>query len=232
MRSNAASICSSEVTSRGIVKREPTEAASGSTRSLRRSFAYEKASSAPSRCIACAIPQAIERSVATPTMSARLPARKAMLMIPLRQTTWREDSTAYSALRDDADEQSLARAHGRLRQAVPALDLRDGHLEDPCDAGQCVPVANGVGELAGMRCTARGPTAAGARDGQSQVLAGAQRLTRLQTVHQSQGVHIDAMAPRVRPQGVSASHHDPQVRTQDPTVVRVHERRGTQHLGR
>src|SRR6185312_9070535 len=40
------------------------------------------ASSAPSRCMTWAMPQAIERSVATPTIRARLPARNPMQISP------------------------------------------------------------------------------------------------------------------------------------------------------
>ena len=78
--SNAASVCSSTVTSSGITSGEPTDCASGTTRSFILSLTYEKASSAPSRCMAWAMPQAIERSVATPTIKARLPARKPMVV--------------------------------------------------------------------------------------------------------------------------------------------------------
>ena len=78
MAANAVSISASLVTSSCMVSLEPSDSASGCTRSLNFSLTYEKASSAPSRCMAWAMPQAMERSDATPTMSARFPLRKPM----------------------------------------------------------------------------------------------------------------------------------------------------------
>ena len=64
----------SALTSQPIASADPTPAASFFTRSPRRSFWKVKASSAPSRCMARATPQAIERLLATPVTRIRLPA--------------------------------------------------------------------------------------------------------------------------------------------------------------
>jgi hypothetical protein len=66
---------SSDATSIGNVISSPSCFASGTTRSAMRSI-YENANSAPCARMACAMPQAIERSVASPTISARLPDSK------------------------------------------------------------------------------------------------------------------------------------------------------------
>src|SRR5579863_684870 len=114
-----------------MVSREPSECASGSTRSFILSFTYEKASSAPSRCMAWAMPQAIERSVATPTMKARLPARNPMTSPPGGDYAGRPAAAHPSAVAGgDADAQLLAGVDVRVRrQAVPGEQLRHAALE-------------------------------------------------------------------------------------------------------
>src|ERR1700730_4048245 len=107
---------SSPATSITKVMSDPSCSAKGTTRSFMRSMCAN-ASSAPSRCMACAIPQRMERSVARPTISARLPARKP-IVLPLLST------------RIDVHHDPPAGFYlMTLVQAVPALKLRDRYLK-------------------------------------------------------------------------------------------------------
>src|SRR5580700_5395976 len=148
-RSNAASVWSSAVTSSSMVRREPSECASGSTRSFIFSFTYENASSAPSRCIACAMPQAIDRSVATPTMKARLPVRKPMFVASgadYAVKACRRDGAVTSAVaRAEMDVQLLPGMDVGLRvQAVPGEQLRHAALEQAGNLRHGVTLAHRV----------------------------------------------------------------------------------------
>jgi hypothetical protein len=71
---NAALNDVASVTSHGMTSFDPVSAASGSTRFLSASPCYVKASSAPLRAHAWAIPHAMERLFATPMIRPRLPA--------------------------------------------------------------------------------------------------------------------------------------------------------------
>src|SRR6478752_4119753 len=127
---NAESISPSLVTSSCMVSFEPSDSARGCTRSLNFSLTYENASSAPSRCMACAMPQAMERSVATPTMRARLPARNPMEASP--------DAAKSAAARGYADRELLARLDAGVREVVPGADLLHRDLEELRDRIQRV----------------------------------------------------------------------------------------------
>jgi hypothetical protein len=73
--SNKASACAVSRTSSGSRSEASTAEAHGSTWGRAFSLRYVIAISAPARCIACAQPHAIERSLATPTISAFWPSR-------------------------------------------------------------------------------------------------------------------------------------------------------------
>src|SRR5882757_6604621 len=112
------SISVSAATSITKVMSDPSCLASGTTRSVMRSICA-KASSAPSRCIAWAMPQAMERSVARPTINARLPLKKPIdFFLPL-----------LPARIDVHDETLPSPDLVMLVQPVPALQLRDRHLK-------------------------------------------------------------------------------------------------------
>src|SRR3954469_23902284 len=136
-RSKAAVISSSLVTSSGTMIFEPRDSASGVTRSFILSLRYVNASSAPSRCMACAMPQAMERSVATPTMRARLPARNPMEASP--------DAAKSAAARGYADRELLARLDAGVLEVVPGRDLRHRDLEQFGDRVKRVARPHDVG---------------------------------------------------------------------------------------
>ena len=72
--SKTASMLASSVTSQGSTSSERTDSASGLTRRANASPWYVNANSAPCAAQALAMPQAIERSLATPMINPRLPA--------------------------------------------------------------------------------------------------------------------------------------------------------------
>src|SRR5271154_5835566 len=113
------------------VMSDPNCLASGTTRSVMRSMC-ENASSAPSRCMACAMPQAMERSVARPTINARLPLKKPMSL------------SLLPARIDIHDQPSPGLDLVALIQAVPTLQLRHGHLKLLRDAVNGVAAAYGI----------------------------------------------------------------------------------------
>src|SRR5208283_3099318 len=128
-------ISASLPTSIAKVSFEPSCCASGTTRSAMRST-NENASAAPSRCIAWAMPHAIERSVASPTIKARLPVRKPMIYSSL---------SALAAMWFDVHDQMLSGADlVALVESVPAVQLRDGNLKLVGDAVDRVALAHGV----------------------------------------------------------------------------------------
>ncbi len=87
---------------------------------------WENASVAPSRCMACAMPQAMERSVASPTIRARLPFRKPIVSPNMRLlSTEPVASLALLPTGFDVHDQPLPGSDlVVLVQAVPALELR------------------------------------------------------------------------------------------------------------
>src|SRR5215472_6392841 len=191
-----------------MVRRAPSECASGSTRSRILSFTYEKASSAPSRCIACAMPQAIERSVATPTMKARLPARKPIAVCLPASDYAGKDARASGAAalpgsavaRGEMDAQLLTGAQVRVTaQAVPGEQLRHAALEQSRDQRHGVALAHRVFDVAAVDATAR-------VSGEPHALPGAQRITRLQTVQHGECVDVQAGAARNAPERTPAAH--------------------------
>src|SRR5688572_27079742 len=141
---NTALTSASTVTSMGSTIFEPTEAASGSTRSLSFSWPKVKASSAPCSCMAWAMPQAIERSVATPTISARLPERIPM-SAPFAMRMGRDDSSS-GTLAPVGDE-SLSRLDGAVGEVVPAAQRSHRHLQHTGNARESVAALHHVGEL-------------------------------------------------------------------------------------
>src|SRR5579862_8635031 len=108
------------------------DAASGSRRSLNVSLAYENASSAPWACIACAMPQAIERSVATPTIRARLPDNIPIVL------------NVLGARLDECD-QSLPRLESmHTGHSIPFRQIGHGDLQQSRDAVHRVAAANHI----------------------------------------------------------------------------------------
>src|SRR6266478_2933961 len=129
---NPFEISSSEPTSMTKVSSEPNCRASGTTRSVMRSICAN-ASSAPWACMACAMPQAMERSVVRPTISARLPVKKPILFSCQRG---RSDPVRYGLTllpaRCDVHDEALSGSDlMMLVQAVPGFELRNRDLELP-----------------------------------------------------------------------------------------------------
>src|SRR5258708_5840923 len=147
---NPFEISSSEPTSMTKVISEPNCLASGTTRSVIRSICAN-ASSAPWACMACAMPQAMERSVARPTISARLPLKKPIYILQALRAELTGSMRprpigclALLAVRVDGHYQALSGSDFMMPvQAVPALELRDRDLELPRNA--VGPVAGGYG---------------------------------------------------------------------------------------
>src|SRR6266480_1903907 len=133
--------------------------------------------------MACAMPHAMERSVATPTMKARLPARNPMMSLPARLLPGVQ-----------------ARARG---EAIPGEQLRHAALEEPRDLRDGVALAHRVEEPPVSTGAAR--SAGGAR-GQPDVLPGAQGVARVHAVQARQRVHVHAVAAGDGPQGIPAPH--------------------------
>src|SRR5450631_2382868 len=165
---NPFEISSSEATSMTKVISEPNCRASGTTRSVMRSI-WAKASSAPWACMACAMPQAMERSVASPTINARLPLKKPMFILSrrLRAEFNGVEATAYfQALRATANGVEatptdilsallpvLVDVHDEalpgsdlmmLVEAIPALELRHRHLKLTRNAEDRVAATHGI----------------------------------------------------------------------------------------
>src|SRR5882724_939117 len=145
---NPFEISSSDPTSMTKVMSEPSCLASGTTRSVMRSICAN-ASSAPWACMDCAMPQAMERSVARPTINARLPLKKPIfddLQALARRTNGVEATPYFHALRAiangveatptdilltllpagvDVHDQALSGSDLMMPvQAVPSLELR------------------------------------------------------------------------------------------------------------
>src|SRR6185437_7901834 len=230
--SNAASIWPSTVTSRGIVRREPTDWARGSTRSFILSLTYEKARSAPSRCIACAMPHAIERSVATPTMNARLPERNPMRE-PAGDCVHRQCTLPAGC---DPDRERLTRADVSARaHGVPGENLRDPHLEEPGDPPQRIAGADGIDHTAGAAFRLCGALrlapvmvpvssrAPGDRRAchQAQPLSRTQRLPWRQPIQPRERVDVHAVPASDRPQRVTPAH-DLEAEVAGPAIAAIH----------
>src|SRR5882724_4561776 len=145
---NPFEISSSDPTSMTKVMSEPSCLASGTTRSVMRSICAN-ASSAPWACMDCAMPQAMERSVARPTINARLPLKKPIfddLQALARRINGVEATPYFHALRAiangveatptdilstllpagvDVHDQALSGSDLMMPvQAVPSLELR------------------------------------------------------------------------------------------------------------
>src|SRR5579863_9057617 len=110
--------------------------------------------------MAWAIPQAIERSVATPTIRARLPARNPMVVPPgsiMPEVALRRSG---SGVPDDVDAQLLAGVQmGRRAQPVPGQELRHAALEELGDLRDGIARAHGVDDVPVGACV-RGPARA------------------------------------------------------------------------
>src|SRR3984885_12665111 len=186
------SISVSAATSITKVMSDPTCLASGTTRSVMRSICA-KASSAPSRCIACAMPQAMERSVATPTMNARLPARNPMVVTS--GVDYAGKAPADSAVaRRELDAQFLSGVDARVRaEAIPGEQLGHAALKEHRDLRNGVTLAHRVFDPPPRRLSPR------AR-GQADALSGAQGIVRVHAVHHGQRVHVHAVMAGDGPQ--------------------------------
>src|SRR2546430_17675788 len=105
------------------------------------------------------MPQAIERSVATPTMKARLPARNPMgssLPAGIMPEGAPRPLRSGLVVRVQGDAELLSGVEPRMgREAVPRHDLRHAALKEPRDLGHGVALANGVVEPPARRRGAR-----------------------------------------------------------------------------
>src|SRR5208283_1477103 len=130
---------SSSATSMAKVMPDSNCLASGTTRSAMRSMC-EKARTAPSRCMACAMPQAMERSVARPTIRARLAFRN-----PMIAPSFFLASTLIVVGGVDVHDQPLSGSDLMvLVQPVPALELGDRDLKLTRNAEHRVAAAHGI----------------------------------------------------------------------------------------
>src|SRR6184192_3412918 len=145
------------------------------------------------------MPQAIERSVATPTMKARLPARNPMASsLPAGIMPEGAPRPLRSGLvvRVQVDAELLSGVEPRMgREAVPRHDLRHAALKEPRDLRDGVALAHGVVEPAARR---RAPRAARG-DRQLDALPGPQGIVRVHAVQPREGVHVHAVVPRAGP---------------------------------
>src|SRR2546430_12786446 len=99
--------------------------------------------------MACAMPHAMERSVATPTMKARLPARNPMMSLPARimPEVAPPGPQPLVVARVQTDAQLLSGVQVRARgEAIPGEQLRHAALEEPRDLRDGVALAHRVEE--------------------------------------------------------------------------------------
>ena len=166
------------------------------------------------------MPYAIERSVARPTIRARLPARNPMgcsgVDAAVKCSARTRRQIPARAVRDVHD-QALARLdHAARAQVVPAEQVGQAHAELGGDARQRVAPAHHVGRgarLDGLRVR-RGERR---RSGNRQHLADGERVVARQAVAARDALHRHAVRARDAPQRVAATH--------DVLVGRVARRR-------
>src|SRR5579863_5242313 len=100
------------------------------------------------------MPHAIERSVATPTMNARLPERNPMPEPADGEEAGSLDESGqavrggYSAAGRHPNGELLTRQDVARAHAVPGLNLRHAHLEEPRDPPQRIAEADRVDHAA------------------------------------------------------------------------------------
>src|SRR2546430_5276966 len=149
--------------------------------------------------MACAMPHAMERSVATPTMKARLPARNPMMSLRagIMPEVAPPGPQPLVVARVQTDAQLLSGVQARARgEAIPGEQLRHAALEEPRDLRDGVALAHRVEEPPVSTGAAR--SAGGAR-GQPDVLPGAQGVARVHAVQARQRVHVHAVAAGAGP---------------------------------
>src|SRR5262245_34089546 len=102
--------------------------------------------------MACEMPQAMERSVASPTIRAFLPARNPMPSLHDQRGASPLILAADVRRSPDVDREELAGAQGRAAaHVIPSLEVADGDLEAARDRGQRVAALDLVVDLAGCR---------------------------------------------------------------------------------
>ena len=134
------SICASSATSSGSVRSLPSSCRHLFDAAAELVALIAQASSAPSRRIAWAMPQAIERLLASPTMTARLPARNPIKRAP----------APSAALLEDVDEHHEPLAGLEVLRGVhfvPLEEVGHRHAEAARDRRQRVAAAHDVGNL-------------------------------------------------------------------------------------
>src|SRR2546430_17550390 len=97
--------------------------------------------------MACAMPHAMERSVATPTMKARLPARNPMMSLPARimPEVAPPGPQPLVVARVQTDAQLLPGVQVRARgEGIPGEQLRHAALEGPRGPRAGVDLADAV----------------------------------------------------------------------------------------
>src|SRR6188472_161423 len=91
--------------------------------------------------MASEMPNAIERSVASPTIRAFLPARNPMPSLPTK-------SAADVRASPDVDRQELAGSQrGAAAHVIPCLEVADGDFEAVRNRGECVAAPDPVADL-------------------------------------------------------------------------------------
>src|ERR1700722_3689827 len=121
---------------------EPNAFAASSTRFFSESLTYVNASCAPSRCIASAIPHAIDRWLMMPVISARFPCRNPMMpprLIVSANFSGQRAAASVRAGRKGCRRRDLGLGNGqaqtlsemqrrRALQVVPAQQIVDPHM--------------------------------------------------------------------------------------------------------
>src|SRR5687767_15504787 len=108
--------------------------------------------------MAWAMPQAIERSVATPTISARLPER-IPISAPFAMRMGRDDSSSGTLA--PVGDQALSGLDGAVGEVVPAAQRSHRHLQHTGYARKGVTALHHVSELLAIGGHGKGATAAG-----------------------------------------------------------------------
>src|SRR5258708_29924170 len=197
------------------------------------------ASSAPWACMAGAMPQAMERSVARPTISARLPVKKPIYILQAVRAELTGSMRprpigclALLAVRVDVPYQPLSGSDLMMPvQAVPALELRNRELKLPRNAVDRVAVAYGVEHAAAGPHSLIAITPRACLEDQALTLH--QGVAGFHVIQAGERAHRHAVAARNAAQRLTrANAIDELTLLASANIRAVHSRRGEQHLVR
>src|SRR5215471_7889101 len=131
MRSNTASIWPGTRTSSGIRIGAASSRASGPTYFFALSLRYVTASSAPSARNALAQPQAIDCSLAIPTMRPRFPSNSLAFTAGIMGESFTVDAQPRPAVRQARDHEDLRYAFTPLTGPISATRLTGDPIANP-----------------------------------------------------------------------------------------------------